>query len=134
MTSMFRGTIVVLIAIALAGIAVSRSPQSPTHLVGISAAMADEDSCSLVSLRGTYAVHAQGTIVGQLPAPFPAPPFPLGEAGIVTFDGNGNHSGKTTVNIDGVVLTPTFNGTYTINSDCTGTITVNSSAGFTLHG
>jgi len=96
--------------------------------------MADADSCSLVSLRGTYAVHAQGTIVGQLPALFPAPPFPFGEAGIVTFDGNGNHSGKTTVNIDGVVLTPTFNGTYTINSDCTGTITVNSSAGFTLHG
>jgi len=89
---------------------------------------------SVASLHGTYAIHAQGTIVGQLPPPFPAPPFPFGEAGIVKLDGAGMVlSGKSTVNLGGVVLQPTATGSYTVNSDCTGTITIKSSAGFVLH-
>jgi hypothetical protein len=63
---------------------------------------------------------------------FPAPPFPFGEAGIATFDGAGKLFGKTTVNAGGSLLTPTFTGTYTVNSDCTGSVTVQSNAGFTI--
>ena len=42
-------------------------------------------------------------------------------------------SGKSTVNLGGVVLQSTATGSYTVNSDCTGTITIKSSAGFVLH-
>ena len=31
------------------------------------------------------------------------------------------------------MLTPTFIGTYTVSSDCTGSVTVNSNLGLTLH-
>jgi hypothetical protein len=83
----------------------------------------------LASLHGTYAIHAQGTVLAGLPGT----PFPFGEAGLITLDGKGNHSGKTTVNLGGNVQTPTFTGTYTVNSDCTGSITVISSLGLQLH-
>jgi hypothetical protein len=97
------------------------------------AQVADGDqACSVSSLRGTYAQQAQGTIVRQIPG-FPPPPFPLAEAGIVSFDGSGNLSGKTTINVGGVVIQPSITGTYTVNSDCTGTTTVYSSLGFVLH-
>lgn len=92
-----------------------------------------DGGCSPASLNGTYAVGRQGTIVGSLGTPFPAPPFPFAEAGIATFNGAGTFFGKTTVNADGFVLTPTFTGSYTVNPDCTGTVTVNSSLGINLH-
>lgn len=126
--------IVTLMGVVIAGLAVGSRSTSPRSFLGAYVARADEESCSLASLHGTYAVHAQGTIVGQLPQPpFPNAPFPFGEAGIITLDGKGQLSGKTTVNLGGVVLQPTLTGTYTVNSDCTGTVTVQSSGGFVLH-
>jgi len=96
------------------------------------AQLADGDqSCSASSLRGTYAVPAQGTIVGQIPG-FPPPPFPIGEAALVSFDGVGNLSGKTTINMRGVVLQLTFSGTCIVSSDCTTKTTVRSSLGFVV--
>lgn len=94
----------------------------------------DENSgCSLASLNGRYALARQGTVVAQLPG-FPPPPAPFGEVAIATFNGTGSFSGSATVNIGGVVLNPVaFTGNYTVNSDCTGTATVNTSLGLTLH-
>lgn len=94
----------------------------------------DETSgCSLDSLKGPYALERQGTIIAQLPG-FPAPPAPFGEVNIATFNGAGSLSGSAVVNIGGVVLNPvTFTGTYTVNSDCTGTDTVFTGVGVTLH-
>lgn len=128
-------TIAFLVASALL---VSRGSRLPGKPLGISVARADEESCSVVSLHGTYATHAQGTIVGQLPPPLPAPPFPFSEVGIVTFDGKGHiTSGKITVNVGGVVvpgLQVTASGSsYTVNSDCTGTVSVKTNVGFDLH-
>jgi hypothetical protein len=126
--------IIILVAFVVAGLIVGHGSKSPRNFLGGSIVRAQEDSCSIASLHGTYAVHAHGTIVGQLPQPpFPTAPFPFGEAGIVTLNGTGQLSGKTTVNLGGVVLQPTFSGMYTVNSDCTGTLTVQSSAGFVLH-
>jgi hypothetical protein len=94
----------------------------------------DETSgCSLASLNGRYALSRQGTIVAQIPG-FPAPPAPFGEVAIATFDGAGAFSGRATVNIGGLVLNPVnFTATYTVNPDCTGTATVNTGLGLTLH-
>lgn len=99
---------------------------------GASIVRADERTCTVATLGGAYAIQGQGTIVGQLPG-FPPPPFPFAETGIVTFDRAGKLSGKTTVTFNGVVLQPTFTGTYSVNSDCTANLTIQSSAGFTLH-
>jgi hypothetical protein len=119
--------------IGSSGSAPGNSPRSPLTQPALAAQVVEgEPACSATSLRGTYAVQAQGTIVGQIPG-FPPPPFAIGEAALVTFDGAGNLSGKTTLNIGGVVLQPTFTGTYTVNSDCTGTTTIHSSLGFVVH-
>jgi hypothetical protein len=41
--------------------------------------------------------------------------------GLVTFDGNGNLSASETVSIGGLITSVNVPGTYTVNSDCTGT-------------
>jgi hypothetical protein len=63
--------------------------------------------------HGTYVVHATGNIVGVGPA------VGVGE---ITYDGHGNSLANFTLNLNGTVHTFTaVSGTYTINSDCTGT-------------
>lgn len=126
-------SLIVLAGIVVIGLIFGERPSLRPSFVKVSVVRADEDTCSQASLHGTYAIHAQGTVVGQLPPPFPNAPFPFGEAGIITLNGKGQHSGKTTVNLGGVVLQPAFTGTYTVNPDCTGTITLESNAGFVLH-
>ena len=114
----------------VAFLAVSNLPRLWSSGARIPVVHAD-GGCSLASLQGNYAVHGQGTFLIVVRG-FPAPPFPFAEAGIATFDGNGKFFGKTTVNAGGVVLNPTFTGTYTVSGDCTGSVTVQSNAGFTI--
>ena len=68
----------------------------------------------------------------QLPG-FPAPPAPLGEAAIASLNGAGSLSATPTVNIGGLVLRLPVTGTYTVNPDCTGTVTINTGLGLILH-
>lgn len=105
---------------------------SKTHLMKATATVRADEGCSLASLNGTYAVEGQGTVIGQLPG-FPAPPFPFGEVSVAHLNGAGSFSGNTTANLGGLVATISFTGTYTVNSDCTGTVTVNTSSGLTTH-
>src|SRR5260370_42092532 len=80
---------------------------------------------------GSYALDRQaplGTSGRGLPAP-----GPWGEIAVEHFDGAGAFSGKATVNVGGAVLSGTVTGTYTVNSDCTGTKTVNTPVGLTVH-
>ncbi len=97
-----------------------------------SVVLADELPCSLASLNGHYAIDRQGTVVAQLPG-FPAPPAPLGEAALADLNGNGSFSATATVNIGGLILRLPVTGTYTVNPDCTGTVTVNTGLGLILH-
>ena len=90
-----------------------------------------ENSCSLASLQGSYALERQGTLVASILG-LPAP-APWGEVAFEQFDGAGAFSGKATVNVGGTVVTGTLTGTYTVNSDCTGTKTVHTSVGVTVH-
>jgi hypothetical protein len=53
--------------------------------------------------------------------------------GRVAGDGNGNLTGADTLNYDGTVYRRTFTGTYTINSDCTGTVALTFSDKTTMH-
>lgn len=83
----------------------------------------DQENCSLRSLRGTYnyaSTSVVGDNLGQLQ---------VGEAGIESFDGNGNVVNHSTTNTGGHLPASTNNvisGTYTVNADCRGTISYSS--------
>lgn len=129
---MKRGIIIFafMAATAAAMVSVSRVRYAAGTLPVVHA-QETESGCSLASLKGSYALDRQGTLVTSvlgLPAP-----APWGEAAFEHFDGAGGFSGKATVNAGGVVVGGTVTGTYTVNSDCTGTKTVNTSVGVTVH-
>jgi len=58
--------------------------------------------------------------------------FQVGTAlGQFTADGAGNLAGAQTVNQNGVILTQTFTGTYSVSTKCTGSVTFNITGGGT---
>lgn len=109
-------TFVITVAMALAlGIA-------PT-------AQADDKGCSNATLKGTFAY----TNTGFLTAP-PAQAGPFAGVGTENFDGNGGTTATAWVSQNGNVLKVTITGTYTVNPDCTGTLTLQiSPVGHTTH-
>lgn len=48
-------------------------------------------------------------------------------------DGAGNVSGSDTISLDGTVTKRTFTGTYTMNADCTGSMTLQYSNNQSFH-
>jgi hypothetical protein len=50
---------------------------------------------------------------------------PFAEVGRQTFDGNGNTEGTATLSANGNIATVTVEGTYAVNPDCTGPMTLN---------
>jgi hypothetical protein len=90
---------------------------------GIVRAQAGEDKgCSNATLQGSFGYTSTGTL---LPAYVPAPLFgPFAEVGRQTFDGKGNTDATATLSTNGNPSTVTINGTYTVNRDCTGSMTL----------
>jgi len=83
------------------------------------AANADNKGCSNASLKGTFAFTGTGIVV--------APPQLAGtsaEVGTQSFDGSGGTTYAATLSANGNIIPVTAKGTYTVNSDCTGTMTV----------
>jgi hypothetical protein len=72
----------------------------------------EDKRCTNATLEGPYGAISNGTVFGQgLTA----------QVGIWTFDGNGNAAlAGTNVSEDKGVQHVTDTGTYTVNSDCTG--------------
>jgi hypothetical protein len=70
--------------------------------------------CRTSDLKGAYGVSAQGSFRGAAYA----------EVGRDEMDGKGKLSGRATQSFDGEIQTVDFSGTYTVNSDCTGTATL----------
>ena len=99
-------------------------------LMGLSvlpAAADDDKSCSNASLKGDYAYAVNGT---SLTIP---PVGPVAILGKITADGNGSFSGSINVNLTGIIITDVpVTGTYSVASDCTGTLTTVYPA-FTAH-
>ena len=91
-------------------------------------AMADDKGCSNATLKGTFAHIGTGIITAP-----PAMAGPFAGLGTETFDGNGGVTGNATGSFSGNISSATFTGTYTVNSDCTGTMTSLFSGGFTVH-
>jgi hypothetical protein len=93
-------------------------------LTFVAASTVHAGACSNASLKGKYGQ----TISGQL-LPGPGVVLPQNGIAMTTFDGKGTFTQEDFVVIDGVPTTTGFQtgetGTYTVNSDCTGTATIN---------
>jgi hypothetical protein len=89
-------------------------------VVGITAtAQAADKGCSNATLKGTYAY----TNTGFITAP-PVEAGPFAGVGTQVFDGNGGTTATAWVSQNGNVLQVAITGTYTVNRDCTGTLTL----------
>jgi hypothetical protein len=76
----------------------------------------DHHRCSLGSAAGNWAFTDSGAVIGV---------GPRTAVGILTFDRAGNVlNGVGTSSLNGNVADETFSGTYTVNPNCTGTISV----------
>ncbi len=79
--------------------------------------------CSKATLSGSFGYSSTGTLLDSyVPAPYAGP---FGEVGRQTFDGRGNTSAKATTSSNGNIAPVTVEGTYIVNSDCTGSMTLN---------
>lgn len=85
--------------------------------VGVaSPAHAEDHPCSLERAAGKWSFTDSGTVVGI---------GPRTAVGIFTLDEAGNvRNGVATSSLNGSVANETFSGTYTVNPDCTGSISV----------
>jgi hypothetical protein len=90
--------------------------------------------CSKATLKGPFGFIGHGQILGLLDSsnvlhPF-ASPSTLDDVALVTFDGHGGFTRTDFGSINGVpkggqtTFNPYQTGTYTVNSDCTGTMSV----------
>lgn len=70
--------------------------------------------CSAESLRGRYGVSATGQIAGFGPVAF---------VGWADFDGASSLDGADWASFNGAISARHTTGTYTVNDDCTGTVT-----------
>ena len=96
----------------------TQSQHTPPGLAAV--VQAARTGCSKGSLRGNYGFQISGTIVGF---------GPIGGIALVTFDGEGNFTQTDNVTVNGFPNVPANrpgSGTYDVNSDCTGTQTLNS--------
>jgi hypothetical protein len=76
------------------------------------------------TLRGRYQFASTGFVIMN------GGYVPLAVAGIDILDGNGNLSSTSTLIVNGVIAFQNLvvpNGTYTVNKDCTGTLTLGAS-------
>ncbi len=85
-------------------------------LVASAAASARARECSLRGVAGRYGHTVSGTIP-TLGA--------VGSVGHFTLDASGTLTGAQTTSFNGSIVNETLSGTFTVNSDCTGTATVN---------
>src|SRR5262245_8947581 len=101
-----RGSFTIAAALALA---LSAAPE----------AMADDKGCSIASLKGTFAFTGTGSII--TPAQLAGP---VAEVGTQSVGGRGGATYTATLSQNGNIVPVTATGTYTVNPDCTGTMTV----------
>jgi hypothetical protein len=87
---------------------------------GSSAQAGEHKGCSVATLDGSFGFTSQGTLLA-LPAPLAGP---FGEVGRQTFDGVGNTDATATLSANGNINRVTIQGTYVVNPDCTGSMTV----------
>ncbi|MBX3293104.1 MAG: hypothetical protein KF881_09475 [Acidobacteria bacterium] len=92
------------------------SGESETNTAAIS------QRCDNSILSGSYAVKGEGWVSSGPP---PSPLVPFAVVSMMTMDGNGNLTDKANVSNNGQTMGNLNTGTYSIDADCTGTMTIN---------
>jgi hypothetical protein len=91
------------------------------------AQVGQEHSCTNSSLSGSFGYTSVGTLIGPEAGPFV-------QVGRQTFDGKDNTNATATTSLNGNSFPVTINGTYSVNPDFTGSMTLNvSPVGVTVH-
>ncbi len=80
----------------------------------------ERSECSTATLHGSFGFTSSGAL-NALPPPSAGP---FGEIGKQTFDGDGNTDGTATLAANGNLRRVTWQGTYVVNPDCTGSMTL----------
>jgi hypothetical protein len=94
---------------------------------GTMASAQSEKQCSLQSLRGNYSFSGQGDVYAGINHAVE------GDAGTLTFDGDGNFIGQGSFSLNGTAVQTKIVGTYSVNSDCTTTSLFTDDAGVLVH-
>lgn len=76
---------------------------------------AEDRGCSNATLKGTYSDKDTGYIVGV---------GQFAGVNLEIFDGNGGLKGSGVGSLNGQIVQQSYEGTYTVNADCTGTYKV----------
>ena len=104
---------------------------APTNLVTVFATVfvlgilpraqaGEHRECSNTSLRGSFGFTSVGALLA-LPPPLAGP---FAEIGRQTFDGRGNTDATATLSANGNIRSVSVQGTYVVNPDCTGSMTL----------
>jgi hypothetical protein len=83
----------------------------------------DDKECTKATLKGGFGYTGTGALLAAYVGPTDAGPF--AEVGRQTFDGKGHTDATATLSANGDISQVTVEGTYTVKSDCTGTMTLN---------
>jgi hypothetical protein len=78
-----------------------------------------QTGCSKNTLNGRFAFTATGFLVA--PSPIAGS---FAAIGVQSFDGKGNTEGASTVSVNGAAERVTLKGLYSVNPDCTGSMTL----------
>jgi hypothetical protein len=122
----FRKTSVKLLTVLTIAMAVAVT--AAAHPPGVRKSSATViPRCSVHSLVGNFGL----TVTGQNILP-PSTAIPIATVGVVNFDGEGALSGNVTTSFGGNVGNVSITGTYTMQSNCTGTFGVVFDNGFVI--
>lgn len=91
--------------------------------LGLPLSVQAQPSCSNNTLNGSFGYTNTGTILAGPDAGL------FGGVGRQTFDGKGNTEATATVSVNGTISHATIKGTYVVNSNCTGSMTLLVSVG-----
>ena len=89
--------------------------QSDAGTVLSGGAQRGQYACSTASLTGPYVYSIEGFNISGTGSIIPA-----ADSGMYTSDGNGHFRGADAISVGGTVVSRTVSGSYTVNSDCTG--------------
>lgn len=92
------------------------------------AIQAQTAACDAASLKGAYGYRLSGFVYDQQ-----GYTYYLGAVGRLTGDGAGAITGSQTFSFDGTILKQQLTGTYTVNADCTGSLTLTSEKTGSMH-
>ncbi len=115
--------IIVISLLALAGTTSGRQVDfSPVPDAERSQATGRRLYCSNGTLAGSYAVRSSGFVPGGPP---PAPLVPFATVSLMTLDGYGSLTNAVTTSTNAVITSSVNPGTYSVNGDCTGKMSIN---------